>query len=49
MGLSIILLDVTIAVLGLQWLGRIVDPGTYGLIATVAIVLIVVHLIRVLL
>jgi hypothetical protein len=49
MGIIWIVLDVTLVVLLLQWLGQVIDPGTYSLIVTVAIVLIVLHLIRVLL
>jgi hypothetical protein len=49
MGLSIIVLDVAIAVLGLQCLGAVTDPGTYGFIVTVVVVLVVLHLVRILL
>ena len=42
-------LDVAIAVLFLQWLGGVIDPNTYGLILTMAVVLAVLHVLRVLL
>jgi hypothetical protein len=49
MGLIWIILDVTLAVLFLQWLGAVIDPATYSFIVTVAVVLVIVHLVRVIL
>jgi hypothetical protein len=47
MGIFWIVIDVTLAVLLLQWLGNVIDPSTYGFIVTIVTMLAVLHLVRV--